>query len=170
MLSLNASIEAARAGEAGKGIAVVAVEIRKLAVQSVDAAKKIQNIVLEIQTNITHTVNITENAKNIVDSQTEALSKTVEVFNEINQHVTNLASNLNHITDGVKNIENAKKDTLLAVESISAISEESAAATEEVAATALNQIDVVAKLNLSAIELENDANKLEESIKMFRIE
>lgn len=170
LLSLNASIEAARAGEAGKGFAVVAVEIRKLADQSVDAAKKIQNIVLEIQTNITHTVNITENAKNIVDSQTEALSKTVEVFNEINQHVTNLASNLNHITDGVKNIENAKKDTLLAVESISAISEESAAATEEVAATALNQIDVVAKLNLSAIELESDANKLEESIKMFRIE
>lgn len=170
LLSLNASIEAARAGEAGKGFAVVAAEIRKLADQSINAARQIHNIVLDIQINVESTTSIAENAKSIVETQSGALSKTIEVFHNINLHVNNLADNLNYISEGVKIIESAKKDTLLAVESISAISEESAASTQEVAATALNQIDAVEQLNHSAIELENDANKLQNAVKMFKIE
>jgi methyl-accepting chemotaxis protein len=170
LLSLNASIEAARAGEAGRGFAVVADEIRKLADQSVQAANQIQNIVKEIATKTKDTIDTAKQAENIVESQTESLNKTVQVFDFINNHVNDLASNLNNISNGIKKIESAKDDTMDAIQNISAVSEETAAASEEVSATALNQTDFVKRLRDSALELANDAKILEEAIKTFKID
>ncbi len=169
LLSLNASIEAARAGDAGRGFAVVANEIRSLADQSVHAVKQIQNIVSEIKVKTKDTVDTAKQAENIVESQSEALGKTVEVFDSINDHVNNLANNLDHIANGIKKIEEAKTGTMDAIQSISAVSEQTAAASEEVSATAVSQVDSVERLRLAASELEEDAKKLEESIKLFKI-
>jgi methyl-accepting chemotaxis protein len=169
LLSLNASIEAARAGDAGRGFAVVAGEIRKLADQSVEAINQIENIVSEINTKTKDTVNTAKQAESIVESQTDALNKTVKAFNNINSHVNDLVSNLASISSGIKNIEAAKEDTLDAIQNISAVSEETAAASEEVSATAINQIDSVERLRLAALELANNAKILEEAIQIFRI-
>jgi methyl-accepting chemotaxis protein len=169
LLSLNASIEAARAGEAGLGFAVVASEIRKLADQSVQAANEIQAVVKEIHTKTQDTVNTAKQAENIVESQTASLNRTIDAFNNINDHVKELVSNLNKITIGIKEIESAKEDTLVAIESISAVSQETAAASEEMNATALNQINSVELLRQSASALEFDAKNLEEVIKVFKI-
>lgn len=169
LLSLNASIEAARAGDAGRGFAVVANEIRKLADQSVHAANQIQNIVKEIMSKTQDTVDTAKQAENIVGSQSQALLKTIQVFDNINIHVNNLANNLDNISEGIKKIESAKTDTLDAIQSISAVSEETAAASQEVSATAVSQIDSVERLRLAAQELAIDAKKLEESIQIFKI-
>ncbi|MBP7175692.1 MAG: methyl-accepting chemotaxis protein [Thermoclostridium sp.] len=169
LLSLNASIEAARAGEAGRGFAVVAEEIRKLAEQSVKAAKQIQNTVKEIEVQNKETVDTAAMAENIVASQAEALLKTVIVFEDISNHVNNLADNLSHILQRLKVIETAKDDTLCAVQSISAVTEQTSASSQEVNATAQNQIDSVEKLRQSAMILEKDAKKLEDAIKIFKI-
>lgn len=169
LLSLNASIEAARAGDAGRGFAVVADEIRKLADQSVQAANQIHNIVQEITAKTKDTINTAKQAESIVASQTEALNKTVQVFDFINDHVNDLANNLNNISIGIKKIETAKSDTMDAIQNISAVSEETAAASQEVSATALNQIDSVERLRIAAFELANDAKIMEESIKVFKI-
>jgi methyl-accepting chemotaxis protein len=170
LLSLNASIEAARAGDAGRGFAVVAAEIRKLADQSVEAANHIQVIVQEIHTKTKDTADTAAEAKNIVESQTQSLSRTISVFNDINSHVKKLVLSMNDIAEGIKNIEDAKKDTLSAIESISAVSEESAASTEEVSATATSQIDSVERLSRAASELECNAKELEEAIRIFKIQ
>lgn len=169
LLSLNASIEAARAGSAGKGFGVVADEIRKLADQTVQAAGQIQNIVKEIAVKTKDTIDTAKKAENIVDSQTLALNKTVQVFDSINNHVNNLANNLNDISRGIKKIEAAKKDTMDAIQNISAVSEETAASSEEVSATASNQIDSVERMRIAALELSNDARVLEEAIRIFKI-
>jgi methyl-accepting chemotaxis protein len=169
LLSLNASIEAARAGEAGRGFAVVADEIRKLADQSVKAADQIQNIVTDIQNKTKGTAVSAKQAEDIVESQTEALHKTVSVFENINEHVGKLANNLEVISIGVKGIETAKEDTIDAISNISAVSEQTAASSEEVSATADSQITSVENLSESASELANNAKKLEEAIKSFRI-
>jgi methyl-accepting chemotaxis protein len=169
LLSLNASIEAARAGDAGRGFAVVANEIRKLADQSVHAAKQIQNIVSEITLKTKDTVDTAKEAEGIVGSQSDALNKTIHVFDNINNHVNDLANNLVNISEGIKKIESAKLDTMDAIQSISAVSEETAAAAQEVSATAVSQIDSVERLRLAAQELANDAKNLEESIRIFKI-
>lgn len=169
LLSLNASIEAARAGESGRGFAVVAEEIRKLADQSMQAVNQIQSIVKEIRIKTQDTVNAAKHAEDIVQSQTVALDKTVSVFNNINIHVKDLSNNLDHITDAIKNIDHAKKVTLDAIQNISAVSEQTAAASEEVSATALCQIDFVERLKQAALELANDAKKLEKAISIFKI-
>jgi methyl-accepting chemotaxis protein len=169
LLSLNASIEAAKAGDAGLGFAVVASEIRKLADQSVQAANQVQNIVQEIHTKITDTVDTAKQAESIVESQTESLSRTIVAFNNINVHVKELVNNLNNVSLGIKTIENAKEDTLVAIESISAISEQTAAASEEMNATAINQLNSVELLRQSAAALASDSKKLEEVIKIFKI-
>jgi methyl-accepting chemotaxis protein len=169
LLSLNASIEAARAGDAGRGFAVVANEIRKLADQSVHAAKQIQNIVTMITDKTKDTVDTAMEAESIVGSQSESLNKTIQVFDNINEHVNNLASNLDNISGGIMKIESAKSDTMDAIQSISAVSEETAAASQEVSATAVSQIDSVERLLMAAQELEADAKKLEESISIFKI-
>ncbi len=169
LLSLNASIEAARAGDAGRGFAVVANEIRKLADQSVHAAKQIQNIVIMITDKTKDTVNTAIEAESIVGSQSDALNKTIRVFDNINEHVNNLASNLDNISGGIRKIESAKRDAMDAIQSISAVSEETAAASQEVSATAVSQIDSVERLLMAAQELAADAKKLEEAITIFKI-
>lgn len=169
LLSLNASIEAARAGETGLGFAVVAQEIRKLADQSLNAAGQIRGIVSNIQSKTLTTAKTAKEAENIVELQTISLNKTTELFNNINSQVGNLVENLNSITIDIRSIEEAKEVSIGTMGDISAVSQETATATEEVTATANNQIDAVDRLSKSAIRLAGEAKRLEQAIQRFRI-
>lgn len=169
LLSLNASIEAARAGDAGRGFAVVAQEIRRLADQTVGAAGQIRSIVSTIQSKTKNTVNTAKEAESIVEMQTLSLKKTIELFNSINSQVINLVGYLNSITLGIKGIEEAKEDSMGILEDITAVSQQTATATEEVTTTANGQINAVERLSKSAIRLAGEAKRLEHSIYKFKI-
>lgn len=169
LLSLNASIEAARAGEAGKGFSVVAAEIGKLAEQSMKSSGEISRIIQKIEDQTRKTVQSTQHAQSIVTSQENALLSTVNVFEEINSYVENLTVNVKNITISVEGVENAKNDTLKSIESISATTQETASATEELSVSAVNQLEAVNTLNAIVQQLKDDAEILSESVLVFRL-
>lgn len=169
LLSLNASIEAARAEDAGRGFAVVAESIRKLAEQSLNSVNEIRNIVGKIQKQTVDTVEVAKQAEVIVNSQEEALKATIDVFHDIDKHVSGLAENLSQISAGIDAMEGAKKDTLAAIESISAVAEETASAVTEVNEAAGRQLEAVKKLNNESEELIDRSEDLVEAINKFTI-
>lgn len=169
LLALNANIEAARAGAAGKGFVVVADEIRKLAEGSSEAASKISNIIGHIQNKTKDTVATVKETETIIRTQENALHNTVNAFENINTHVERLAMMIDNISAEIHDIEQSKATTLNAIMNISAISQESAAASEEVETTAEKQLNSVTYLNEAAQELRGQVKQLEEAISTFII-
>ncbi len=129
LLALNASIEAARAGENGKGFAVVATQVGILAEQSADAAKNtknlIQNAIMAVEEGIQLTNSTAQSLLAVVDN-----AKIVnESMAEIAKASDNQAVAASQITEGINQIAEV-------VESNSATSQESAAASEELSSQA----------------------------------
>ena len=169
LLSLNASIEAARAGEAGRGFSVVAEQIRKLADQSLNSANEINKIIEEMIAQTHDVVETAKQAETIVDTQKQAVSTTTNSFNEMSGHITHLVSSLSTITSNVDTMGVSRDTTLSAIESISAISEETSAAAGNVAHTAVKQLDSVTKLDDAAGNLAKRAEELAELLKQFTL-
>lgn len=169
LLSLNASIEAARAGESGKGFAVVADEIRKLAGQSKKAATEIESIICEITNQTKETVDTAMQAESIVDRQGNTLNQTVAVFQGIERYVEQLTSNLDLITNGIDTIQKNKDNTLIAVESISATTQQTSAATGELSNAMDSQIVSARNLSQIAVQLSEAAHNLGSTVSIFVI-
>ena len=169
LLSLNASIEAARAGAAGRGFSVVAAEIRKLADQSMDSAKEIQDIVDEITNNTKYVVETAKQADDIVQEQQKAVNDTTEAFEVMQQQVRVLMKELESILAGVQQMEETRNVTLNAIQEISAVSEETAASAEEVSNVVEKQLDVVGELSENSEHLSSSADELSKAVNQFTI-
>lgn len=170
LLSLNASIEAARVGEAGRGFAVVSSEIRKLADQSGNAGMQIAEIINHIQERMAATIKTAQKAGDIVVTQSEALGSTIDVFHNINKQIQELGENITHIVESVDGIDNAKEDTMSAIESISATSNETEAASSELGNSSQKLMNAAQELSEAVLRLQEGAEDLDNSVKIFKIE
>ena len=149
--------------------AVVADEIRKLADQSIEYNNQIKQIVDDIRNKTALTVQSAEKAGVYMRAQTASLSDTNDVFNSINSQVSSLVNRLKLGQESMTEMINDKERILEAIYSISAISEESSAASQEVKNIVRQQLDSISSLEKEAIKLKEDVSKLEESMSQFVI-
>lgn len=169
LLSLNASIEAARAGEHGRGFAVVAQEVRKLAEESSASAKEVFNLVKNIDKGIQNTLHNVKVNEEVVNMQAEHIKETEAIFNEIVQSIQFISEQIyNFSTESDTMLESARKISNT-VQNISAITEQSAAGTEQVSAAMNEQLPSVQSIVQETENMLSMANQLARTIAIFKL-
>lgn len=169
LLSLNASIEAARAGEQGRGFAVVAAEIQKLAEQSNESAKHIEEIIQELIVDSEKAVETMYDVKEIIRTQSEHVEQTDVAFNHITDGVNQSIDGINRISQKTNQLDEARVSVVDVVQNLTAIAEENAAGSEETSASVTEVSAIVEDISDKSGSLKQIANDLEESMNIFTI-
>lgn len=164
LLALNASIEAARAGESGRGFAVVADEVRKLAESSRENVKEATDIIQAITRTKDQTltgINEGEAAINenidLMKQMNEGFNQMMQSFGEMNQLIEREELNISDLAQRFQEIETE-------ISHVASISEEHAAALEEIQATTDDQNDRIANTTQSIREMKTTSDKLSEEV------
>ena len=181
LLALNAAIEAARAGEHGRGFAVVADEVRKLAEQAAGATREIAELIETVRANVSATVEAINNIAPLVAASTDmtqeagtALSGIEQAAARVSADAANLSEREAEVSEAMVSVrttatrnvdlsgqmvEQAQSvsDTL---HNVAAVSEQSAASIQELSASAQ-------EVSASASELQNRANELDAVVAWF---
>ncbi|WP_173436708.1 methyl-accepting chemotaxis protein [Selenomonas ruminantium] len=169
LLALNAAIEAARAGEHGRGFAVVADEVRKLAEQSSSSAGEISSLIGSIQEKARNAVSVMQDGVSQVQNGVGAVNgagnsfkdiagmveQVVDETTEMERTVASLAKNTSTIADAINKISEMSRNVASEAESVSAATEEQTATMNEIAG--------------ASRRLTEMAESMESSVERFKI-
>lgn len=157
LLALNATIEAARAGEEGRGFAIVAEEVRKLADDSVQASESISKLAHEIEIAGRHTAEVMESSQAVIGD----LGKTNRHFGDIFNQIRTISE---AVVKTVTKVSSYVTEQNASFEEVSAVSEQIAASAQETAAMAVSSEEAVAQLEAMVEDVVADNNQLVKSI------
>lgn len=169
LLSLNASIEAARAGEAGRGFSVVASQIQKLADQSNDSARQIDDIIYTLLEDSQKAVQTMEEVKEIITQQSENVSRTGSVFSQVQDGITDSILGVDEIADRTSQLNTARSNVVDVVQNLTSIAQENAASTEETSAAVNEVANIMQEVSDHATKLQEIANTLETNVDIFKL-
>lgn len=169
LLALNAAIEAARAGEAGRGFAVVADEVRKLAISSQEAAMDISNIITEIQSNTKLAVQEIESGNKEVVAGTKSIESTEEAFGSIISMVQDVSAQLENIAKAVSEMANSGNVIAKNISTVRESSKKNAEEAENVSAASEEQSAAVNGLSAASSKLADLAAELSSNVDKFKL-
>lgn len=169
LLSLNASIEAARAGEQGRGFAVVAAEIQKLAEQSNESARQIEDIIQVLLSDSEKAVETMYDVKEIIRAQSEQVEQTDTAFDQINDGVSYSIDGINRISVKTEMLDEARVNVVDVVQNLTAIAEENAASAEETSASVCEVTSIVEDISSKSTALKEIAQELDKSMDIFKL-
>src|SRR5690606_7168409 len=164
LLALNAAIEAARAGEHGRGFAVVADEVRKLAEQVSVSVSDITEIVASIQRESTNVVQSLQLGYEEVAKGATQVKTTGDTFAEIDRAIGEMVSNIQIITSNLATMSNDSQEISATIQEIASISEESAAGVEQTSASTQQTSSIMEEIAKSSKDLSIVSEELNELV------
>ena len=169
LLALNAAIEAARAGEHGKGFAVVADEVRKLAEQVGSSVTSITGIVNNVQTESTNVAESLRSGYTEVEKGRKQIEQTGETFEQIETSIQEMTRRIQNVSDNIRTMNSNTDDMNASIQEIAAVSEESAAGIEQTAASAQQSSSSMEEISRASEELAKLSEELTEQVKRFKV-
>ncbi|MGE7778527.1 methyl-accepting chemotaxis protein [Peribacillus sp. NPDC097264] len=169
LLALNAAIEAARAGEQGKGFAVVADEVRKLAEQSQKSAIQISELIIEIQGDMERSNFSINQVKTDVNEGLEIVRQTEESFSDIRLALDKSGKLVQQMAFISEIISAGAHEVSLTVADITNISKETSMHSQNVASATEEQLAFMQEITSSANALTTMAGNLQELVDQFKV-
>ncbi|MGO9972737.1 MAG: methyl-accepting chemotaxis protein [Solirubrobacteraceae bacterium] len=169
LLALNAAIEAARAGEQGRGFAVVADEVRKLAEESGRAAGDIAVLVEEIQSDTACAVSAAAESARLTDDGSETVEQARDALQRISHTVSAMNDAVSVITGAVEEITNGSATVLSEVAEMASVAESASAATEQLSASTQQTSASAQEIAASATQMAASGELLERLVARFQL-
>ncbi|KAB0442566.1 methyl-accepting chemotaxis protein [Lysinibacillus fusiformis] len=169
LLALNAAIEAARAGEHGKGFAVVADEVRKLAEQVAFSVNDITSIVTNIQQDFDVVTSSLEDGYQEVKEGTNQIKATSETFTTISHSINDVVESVQLISSNLSKVTEDGQKMNSAIQEIAAVAEESAAGVEQTTATTEQTSSSMEVMAGKSAQLSTLALELKTLIAQFKL-
>jgi methyl-accepting chemotaxis protein len=164
LLALNAAIEAARAGEQGRGFAVVADEVRKLAEESQAAAADIATLIEEIQHETERVVSVVENGSNLTESGARGVDDAREAFLGVGASVDEMNIRIEGINAGIDEVAESSRRMEEDMVEIAVVAAQSSASSQQVSATTQETSASAEQIAISARALSDTAAALEQLV------